>query len=55
VSEIALSDSARIEVALWGKNLTDEDVKTWGIDFGDFTNAQFMDPMTYGLDVTLSF
>lgn len=44
-------------VALWGKNLTDEDYRTTGIDFGalGFAGASYGIGRSYGLDFILEF
>lgn len=48
-----------VEVALWAKNITDEEYKTNFIDFGPgfggLTNGYFGDPRTYGVTVGVIF
>jgi len=58
LSEIQLGCCANtLRVSAWGKNLTDEEYRNWGIDFGSlgFAGAVFGEPRTYGLDVTYNF
>ncbi|OCC24486.1 TonB-dependent receptor [Croceicoccus estronivorus] len=47
----------RATVALWGKNITNEDYLYSGIDFGSlgFAGIVFAEPRTYGVDVKLEF
>ena len=51
------SDSNKLRVSLWGKNLTDQEYINWGIDFGalGWSGAVFGEPRTYGLDVVYSY
>lgn len=55
LSEIPLSSDGegRLRVSLWGKNLTDEEYRRWGIDFGSlgWAGALYGEPRTYGIDV----
>ncbi len=57
VSEIETGCCGSLEVALWGKNLTDEEYRVHGIDFGAFGYAfkQWADPLTYGVEATYHF
>lgn len=58
LSEIAVTDNAQMRVALWGKNLTDEEYRTYGItEFAalGFAGATFNEPRSYGLDVVFDF
>lgn len=57
ISNISLDTSGALEVALWGKNLTDEEYYNSGIDFGAFGFAgnQFGDPRTYGVEISYEF
>lgn len=58
LSDIPLgSDVGQLEVALWGKNLTDKEYRVFGIDFGalGFTGDTFGEPRTYGLDVVYRY
>lgn len=58
---ITLSDielgGAQMRLALWGKNLTDEQYLLSAIDFGalGFAIVSFAEPRTWGLDLTLRF
>ena len=60
-ARISLNDigagDGRFRVSVWGKNLTDEEYRLFGIDFGTlgFSNAVFGTPRTYGLDVVYNF
>ncbi len=42
-------------VALWGRNLTDEDHQVFGIDFGEFQTGAFGDPRAFGVDLRVRF
>ena len=44
--------SGSLRISVWGKNLTDEEYRMFGIDFGvlGFSNANFGTPRTYGID-----
>ena len=44
----------RLSLALWGRNLTDEEYREWGIDFGTlgFAIDSFKEKRSYGLDLT---
>jgi iron complex outermembrane receptor protein len=47
-----------LRVTLWGKNLTDEDYSTYGINFGanlGLKTENYGDPRTYGLEVAYEF
>jgi iron complex outermembrane receptor protein len=48
------SSDERLEVALWGKNLTDKRYRTWGVEVAGagIVSAYWGDPRTYGLEVT---
>ncbi|MDT0577088.1 TonB-dependent receptor [Croceicoccus sp. F390] len=56
LSDIMLP-SADMSVALWVKNLTDEDYLLSGTDFGSlgFGIISFAEPRTWGLDLTVKF
>ncbi|MHB9880229.1 TonB-dependent receptor [Pacificimonas sp. ICDLI1SI03] len=56
VSEIDLGRSL-LTVALWGKNITDEDYLASAIDFGSlgFAGIIYAEPRTYGVDLRLDF
>lgn len=54
LSGIAVGDS-QLEVAVWGRNLTDEEYKVHSISLGTYHAAYFGEPETVGLDVTLRF
>jgi iron complex outermembrane receptor protein len=42
-----------LRLSLWGKNLSDEEYRNWGIDFGSlgFAGNVYGEPRTYGLDL----
>jgi iron complex outermembrane receptor protein len=56
LSEVAVGDGS-LRVSLWGKNLTDEEYRNWGIDFGSlgFAGDVYGEPRTYGLDVSYQY
>ncbi|MBA6412885.1 TonB-dependent receptor [Parahaliea sp. F7430] len=55
VADIRVAGDTRLNVALWGKNLTNEDYRLNGIPFGPFAVSYFGNPRTYGVEATLSF
>lgn len=57
LGDIPVGKRSRLTVALWGKNLTDEEYFVSGIDFGSFgfTGNQFGDPRTYGVEFTYDY
>ena len=54
LAEIPLSGNT-LELALWGKNLTDEDYRLNTIPFGTWTASYFGDPRTYGVQASIQF
>ncbi|WP_380872919.1 TonB-dependent receptor [Sphingomonas sp. DBB INV C78] len=60
-ARVALSNielgRTRLEIAGWVKNLTDEEYRDFGVDFGSIGIAvnTWGDPRTFGLDLTLAF
>jgi iron complex outermembrane recepter protein len=52
--KIKLANS-EIAVSAWVKNLTDEEYRVNGIEWGPYTTMNFGDPRTYGVDVSLKF
>jgi iron complex outermembrane receptor protein len=50
-------EKGALRVSLWGKNLTDEEYRNWGIDFGSlgWAGDVYGEPRTYGLDVVYSY
>lgn len=57
LSDIPIGPRSRLGVALWGKNLTDEEYFGNGIDFGAFGFAgnQFGEPRSYGVEFTYDY
>ena len=55
VTDIAVGGSSTLEFAVWGKNLTDEDVERSKFDGGNAVFSEWDDPITYGADITLRF
>jgi len=56
VAEISIgSGEQSLDVALWGKNVTDEEYRVNGIPTQTGALNYFGDPRTYGLDVSLNF
>ena len=58
LSNIAVTDRTRLKVALWSKNLTDEEYRTYGIAAFEqlgFAGATFNEPRSYGLDIVFYF
>ena len=56
LSDVAVGDGA-LRFSLWGKNLTDEEYRNWGIDFGSlgFSGNVYGEPRTYGFDVMYTY
>ena len=58
LSEVELTDSSRLRIALWGKNLTDEEYRVFGITAFEtlgFAGAVFNEPLSYGLDIVFDY
>ena len=57
LNDIGAGEGGSFRVSVWGKNLTDEEYRLFGIDFGTlgFSNAVFGAPRTYGVDVVYNF
>jgi iron complex outermembrane receptor protein len=59
LTQIPVSDKAWAEIALWGRNVTNEAVATNKIDFGpsfgSMTPAYFNDPLMYGVTASVHF
>jgi iron complex outermembrane receptor protein len=55
LSEIPLGNNARGEIAVFGRNLTDEDYVTQGIDFVLFGTKNFGDRRTFGVEGKVEF
>ena len=59
LNEIKLGccEEGSLRVSFWGKNLTDEEYRQWGIDFGSlgFAGNTYGEPRTYGLDVVYNY
>ena len=53
--DIPVGNDSVLSVAVWGKNLTDEDYRLNTIPFGPWTVSFFGDPRTYGLEAVLRF
>jgi len=54
LNEIPLGENmGTLRISAWGKNLTDEEYRSWGIDFGalGFAGDTYGDPLSYGLDL----
>ena len=47
----------KLEIGIWGDNLTNEKTLVYGIDFGSlgFAGATFKKPRSYGIDAKISF
>jgi iron complex outermembrane receptor protein len=58
LNDVAIGkDSGALRLSLWGKNLTDEEYRNWGIDFGSlgFAGDVYGTPRTYGVDVVYTY
>jgi iron complex outermembrane receptor protein len=47
--------SQNVRVGIWSKNLTDEDYRMNGIEWGLLTTMQYGDPELWGIDLTVYF
>jgi len=57
LNSISLGDAGSLRVSAWGKNLTDEEYREWGIDFSTlgYAGNVYGRPRTYGVDVVYEF
>lgn len=57
-ARVELSDlhigKSELRVALWGRNLTNEEHRIFGVDFGEFQTGTFGDPRAFGIDFTIN-
>mgnify|MGYP003377691420 FL=1 len=56
IENVELSNGT-LRASIWGRNLTDEEYRTFGIHFPAIgpETAQYGEPLTYGVDVTYEF
>lgn len=53
-----LDSGAALTVAVWGKNITDEEYRTFGFNYGPalgLSLANYGEPRTYGVDFSISY
>ena len=57
LNEISLGDAGSLRISAWGKNLTDEEYREWGIDFASlgFAGNTHGLARTYGVDLVYDF
>ncbi|MEP5763226.1 MAG: TonB-dependent receptor [Halieaceae bacterium] len=57
LNDISLGNAGDLRVSAWGKNLTDEEYREWGIDFDSlgYAGNVYGQPRTYGLDLVYYF
>ncbi len=57
LEDIALGDAGSLRISAWGKNLTDEEYREWGIDFDSlgFAGDTYGRPLTYGVDLVYEY
>ncbi len=57
LGDIGVGEHGALQVSAWGKNLTDEEYREWGIDFAGlgFAGNTYGTPRTYGVDVVYEF
>lgn len=55
LTEIELGRGTTLEVAAWGKNLTDKEYKVSAINLGVLTLAQYGDPRSFGGELRIRF
>ncbi len=57
ISEMAIGERAKVRMAVFGKNITNEEYLLSAIDFGalDFAGGIFGEPATWGVDLVVDF
>ena len=57
IDDIPIGQRGSLRVSAWGKNLTDEEYREWGIDFGalGYAGNVYAKPLSYGVDVVYTF
>ena len=55
LSDIDIGDGRLMEIALWGKNLLDEEYWVSGINLSLFTTRQWGDPRSFGVQANVKF
>ncbi len=57
LDELSVGTDGELRLSAWVKNLTDEEYREWGIDFGalGFAGNTWNQPRTFGLDVVYRF
>ena len=46
---------SKVDVSLWGKNITDQKILTYGLAVGTLRNGTYGEPMSYGIDLRAAF
>ncbi len=52
---VALGNGWTGEVALWGRNLTDDDSVQFSTNFGSFPSGTFQEARSYGIDFVVHY
>jgi len=57
VDIICCDNKSKLRISLWGKNLTDEEYRNWGIDFSSlgFAGDVYGEPLSYGIDFVYTY
>jgi iron complex outermembrane receptor protein len=57
LNNVGIGEEGTLRFSLWGKNLTDEEHRVWGIDFDSlgYAGGTYARPRTYGLDIIYDF
>ena len=57
LNDISAGDKGSMRISAWGKSLTDEEYREWGIDFASlgYAGNVFGQPRTYGVDLVYRF
>ncbi|WP_160609461.1 TonB-dependent receptor [Tsuneonella aeria] len=55
LTDIALGNGSNLELALWGKNLTDKEYMVSAINLAVLTVGQYGDPRTFGAEARIKF
>jgi iron complex outermembrane receptor protein len=55
LSDIKIGERSSLKVALWGRNITDEEYVIHGANFGFFDAQVYGTPASYGLDIIFNY
>lgn len=55
LSDIQIGDDSSLNIALWGRNITDEEYQHHGANFGFFDAHKYGAPASFGLDISFNY